>query len=168
MKRHSVSRRWMLAAGLCLLLMATLSASLVWGAAPMSASTAQVRGDDSGDSVEREVREVWTCARDIGIYTFVTDLSQATYPARTLAGTGGSPRRAALHIEGEINQPDRTLELRLWQPDATRSEGVEGAATPRDGAEMRIEGDRAVRAPGRGSRRVARGPGLQLQLRARQ
>jgi len=51
-----------------------------------------------------------------------------------------------MRMEGEIDQPARTLEFRLWQPGMSGPGGAGSAMTPGSGAESsaeaRIEGDR--------------------------
>ena len=59
-----------------------------------------------------------------------------------------------MHMEGEIDQPARTLEFRLWQPGMTGAGGAGSAMTPGSGAESsaeaRIEGDRTYMRPAGG------------------
>jgi uncharacterized repeat protein (TIGR01451 family) len=155
MKGDFVLRRWALAASACLLLIGIVTVSLVWAAGPSSAPTVPPAGDTSPVGVEdvqavalaragnhpapvdppdakRAVREAWEKARDAGVYGFATSLTQMSYPALTLSNAGRGPQRAELHLEGEIDQPARTMTFRLSQP------GADGS-----GAEVRVVGDRA-------------------------
>jgi hypothetical protein len=161
MKQRFVLGRWALAAGLCLLLAGILTVSLVWATAfsspPPTATTGASRfpettqASSEASQVPRTVaadpagavREAWERARDAGIYAFATDLTQVAYPARTLTGAGRGPDRAELHMEGNVDQPARTLQFRMWQ-------GGGGALAPGSGAEARIEGDRAYLRPAGG------------------
>ena len=158
MKRHSVIRRCVLAAGLGLLLVGILAVSLgwatIWPSPPVAALQTRAGGDvaspaapalpgestsgraaqpvraDAGRSTQdisakaappqpdagRAVHDAWQRARDAGSYNFATDLSQVSYPARSLANAGRGPSRADIHVEGEIDQPARTLAFRMWEP----------------------------------------------------
>jgi Concanavalin A-like lectin/glucanases superfamily/Bacterial TSP3 repeat len=103
------------------------------------------------DNPAEAVRTAWQRARDAGVYAFATDLVQASYPARTLANSGRGPQRYALHMEGEVDQPARTLEFRMWQPGMAPGTGDASSGTaPGGGAEARIEGDRAYLRPAGG------------------
>ncbi len=155
MKGHYVFQRRVLAAGMCLLLIGILMSSLVWAVSPSSAPPAQDKapaGEQAAPDVapaqagsrsarldppnpKRAVREAWEKARDAGVYAFATDLTEVTYPARTLSNVGRSPQRAELHLEGEIDQPARTMSFRLSQPGLGTSSET--------GNEVRVEGDRA-------------------------
>ena len=192
MKRHSVIRRCVLAAGLGLLLVGILAVSLAWGAIwpspPVTALQSRAGGDvaspaapvlpgvstsgpapqpvraDAGRTTqdisakaapakpdaERAVREAWQRAREAGVYDFATHLSQVTYPARALANVGRGPSRAELHLEGEIDQPARTLAFRMWQPGTAEAGVSSPAKTSGSDAEARIEGDRAYVRPAGG------------------
>jgi hypothetical protein len=96
------------------------------------------------------VQDAWQRARAAGIYNFATDLSQVTYPARSLANAGRGPSRADLHMEGALNQPARTLTFRMWQPGQAGTGKADSTKTPGSEAEARIEGDRAYVRPAGG------------------
>jgi uncharacterized repeat protein (TIGR01451 family) len=122
---------------------AELSASALAASARPSRFFETSKVSTSTDPAEA-VRGAWEMARDTGVYGFATDLVQASYPARTLANSGRGPQSYESHMEGEVDQPARTLEFRLWQPGTTGSSGVGS------GAEARIEGDRAYLRPAGG------------------
>ena len=103
--------------------MATVIAPLASGAAP-SLSPQQV------------VQRAWQRAQEVGVYHFATDIAQTTYPAPRLTNVGRSSRQETLHIEGETDLPARTMQMALWQ-------GGGSVLNPRDGVEVRIEGDQA-------------------------
>ena len=84
------------------------------------------------------------------VYNFATDLSQITYPARSLANVGRGPSRANIHVEGEIDQPARTLAFRMWEPGSAGTGEAGDAKAPGSEAEARIEGDRAYVRPAGG------------------
>jgi len=156
MIRNAVLRHVALATGCCLLLISIGAISLVSTASPSSfppSDTAHGQGqvlaavsarDSSAlasrpDSAAaaRAVREAWQRARDAGAYGFSTDLTQFSYPARTLANSGRGPQTIDLHMEGEVDLPARTLGFRMWQPDASGS----GSASD-GGVDGRVEGER--------------------------
>ena len=180
MKQYSVLRRSLSAAGLCLLLVGILAVSLIWAnaspplpvarppaqtvAADPVARAAQPGQNDGGPApqtvsfaseapkpaAKRAVQDAWQRARAAGIYNFATDLAQVSYPARSLANVGRGPSRAALHMEGQLNQPARTLTFRMWEPGQAGPGGTGGAKTSGSEAEARIEGDRAYVRPAGG------------------
>ena len=150
MKHHLVLQRRVLAVATSLLLLGLLMASLVWAGSPPSpvAGGASPAGGDATRSfaqaevgspsartdridAKRAVRDAWEKARDAGTYAFATNVTQVTYPALALANAGRGPERSELFLEGEIDQPARTLEFRMGQPGSDVS------------GEARIEGDRA-------------------------
>jgi Concanavalin A-like lectin/glucanases superfamily/Bacterial TSP3 repeat/Bacterial Ig-like domain len=108
--------------------------------------TSKVFAKGAADPAEA-VRRAWQRARDAGVYAFATDLAQITYPARSLSNAGRGPDRSQLHMEGQIDQPARTLEFRMWQPSMTGAGGAASGMAPGSGAEARIEGDRAYVRP---------------------
>ncbi|MCZ7568703.1 MAG: hypothetical protein M5U01_08940 [Ardenticatenaceae bacterium] len=83
-----------------------------------------------------EVQAAWRRAQQAGAYRFATEIVQTTYPAPRLTSVGRSSRVDTLYIEGETNLPEGTMQLVLWQDGGSR-------LNPRDGVEIRIEGDRA-------------------------
>jgi len=85
---------------------------------------------------EREVQAAWRRAQQAGTYHFATDILQTTYPAPRVTNVGRSSRQDTLHIEGETNLPDRTMQMALWQNGGS-------VLNPGDGVEIRIEGDQA-------------------------
>ncbi|HHJ07220.1 MAG TPA: hypothetical protein ENK24_06945, partial [Anaerolineae bacterium] len=87
-------------------------------------------------SPEQRVRQAWQNARQAGRYHFATSIEQTTFPAPTLANVGRSTRADQLFLEGDTNLPDRALELTLWR-------GGGNLLNPKDGVEIRIDGDRA-------------------------
>ena len=156
MARHPVLRHLALAAGCCLLLVNIGAISLVSTASPLSSPPSgtthaqgqglvavSARGSDArallpdSAAAARAVREAWQRARDAGVYSFSTDLTQLNYPARTLANSGRGPQTIELHMEGEVDLPARTLGFRMWQPDASGS----GSASD-GGVDGRVDGDR--------------------------
>ena len=196
MKRHSVVRRCVFTAGLCLLLFGTLAVSLWWATTSSSLPVAALQARAGGEvasaatpappgeaasaraaqlvrsqagrtaqdvsakaappkpDAERAVQEAWERARVAGVYGFATELIQLAYPARSLANVGRGPDRVGMRMEGEIDQPARTLEFRLWQPGMTGAGGAGSAMTPGSGAEAsaeaRIEGDHTYVRPAGG------------------
>ncbi|MGD8903590.1 MAG: hypothetical protein PVI67_08495, partial [Anaerolineae bacterium] len=147
---HFFLQRRTLAFSTCVLMLGLLMASLVGATSPSmqpagdassavgeaSQSLAQAEVDSPSARTDpvnpkRAVRAAWEKARDAGTYAFATNLAQTTYPALTLANAGRGPERSELLLEGEIDQPARTLAFRMGQPGSEAS------------SEGRIEGDRA-------------------------
>jgi len=83
-----------------------------------------------------QIQAAWRRAQEAGAYRFATDIVQTTYPAPRLTNVGRSSRQDTLYIEGETNLPDRTMQIVLWQDGGS-------LLNPRDGVEIRIEGDQA-------------------------
>jgi hypothetical protein len=87
-------------------------------------------------SPEQTVRRAWQRTQDAGTYRFSTEIVQTTFPAPSLANVGRGGRMDTLYLEGQADLLERTLLLSLWQNGGS-------ALDPRDGVEVRIEGDRA-------------------------
>jgi hypothetical protein len=93
-------------------------------------------------SPEQTVQRAWQAARDAGAYNFTSDVVQTSYPA--LGNVGRSSTRNSLHLEGDVDLPGRTMQMRMWT-------GGGSVATPDSAAEIRIEGERAWARQGGGS-----------------
>lgn len=87
-------------------------------------------------SPEDEVQAAWRRAQESGVYHFATGIVQTTYLAPRLANVGRSSRVESLYLEGETNLPERVMRMTLWQNGGS-------VLAPRDGVEVRIEGERA-------------------------
>ena len=97
---------------------------------------------DGPGSPEQAVRRAWEAARDAGAYRFASDVVQTTRPAPALSNVGRSITRNELHLEGNVDLPARSLEMRLWTNGGS-------VANPASASEMRIEGEQAwTRQPG--------------------
>ncbi|MBC8422435.1 MAG: hypothetical protein H8E01_00230, partial [Chloroflexi bacterium] len=123
MKRSSQLMYLALAIGVALLLIGMVMAPLTSGTAP-------------APSPEQMVQRAWQRAQEAGVYGFSTEIVQTTYPAPALVNVGRSSRKETLHIEGQTNLPERSLLMTLWKDGGS-------LLNPRDGVEMRVEGDRA-------------------------
>ncbi len=98
--------------------------------------------DGPTGSPEQTVRRAWEAARDAGAYRFASDVVQTTRPAPALSNVGRSITRDELHLEGSVDLPARSLEMRLWTDGGS-------VANPATAAEMRIQGEAAwTRQPG--------------------
>ena len=82
------------------------------------------------------VQAAWRRAQESGVYHFSTTVVETTHPAPTLANVGSGSRQQRLYLEGETNLPERALRMMLWQNGGS-------VIKPRDGVEVRIEGDDA-------------------------
>jgi hypothetical protein len=102
-------------------------------------------------SPEQAIQRAWRAAHDAGVYHFTSDVVQTSYPAPALGNVGRSPltgifdsTRNQLHLEGDVDLPARTMQMRMWT-------GAGSVANPDSAAEMRIEGNRAWARQGGGS-----------------
>jgi hypothetical protein len=109
MKRTRRTGYWML-------LLAAIAVLIALG---LALPTAHVASEPSPDQV---VQGAWQRARQVGVYRFVTELERTTYPASSLANVGRSSRTDTLHIEGQINLPERALLMSLWQGGRQRAQ----------------------------------------------
>lgn len=144
MKSYFQSKRLTMANAVCLLAVTLLvlaaGATALLPAVQPSPQTVEAGSAAAGQSSlaraggERTVRRAWERAQEAGVYHFATELAQTTYPAPAIANAGRSPQRNTLYLEGEVNLPQSTMRLGLWQDSNL-------ATSP--GAEVRVEGDRA-------------------------
>lgn len=88
-------------------------------------------------SSTQRVQQAWQNAQQSGAYHFATNIEQTTFPAPTLANVGRSSRASQLFIEGDTDLPNKSLSLILWN-------GGGSAQNPKDGIEIRIDGDKAT------------------------
>ena len=95
-------------------------------------------------SPEQAIQRAWRAAHDAGVYHFTSDVVQTSYPAPALGNVGRSSTRNQLHLEGDVDLPARTMQMRMWT-------GAGSVANPDSAAEMRIEGNRAWARQGGGS-----------------
>lgn len=120
---------------LCLFVFAGLSFP-VQGQSPQpdaAISIPDAQPHASGGNPAGEVRRAWQRARDAGVYHFATDLVQTTYPVPAVANIGRSPQVDTLYLDGDVNLPEETVQMRMWQ---------DGGAPAARGAELRVEKDR--------------------------
>src|SRR4051794_35462269 len=61
------------------------------------------------------VQVAWQRAQRAGVYHFATDLVQTTHPAATRANVGLGSHEEMLRVEGDVNLPGRTMQMRLLQ-----------------------------------------------------
>jgi len=87
-------------------------------------------------SPEREVQAAWQRAQQAGAYRFATRLVQTTYPAPALVNVGRSSRQETVYLEGDVDLPERTMLMSLWQGDSS-------VLDPRGAVQVRIQGDQA-------------------------
>jgi type II secretory pathway pseudopilin PulG len=123
MKRTRHFKYLALAVGIPLLLMAIAMVSLASAAGP-------------APTPEQAVQRAWQQAASLGIYDFSSEVVQTTFPAPAVVNVGRSPTKQTFHVEGKVDLPAHSLEMRLWQ-------GSGSVARPESALEMRIEGDRA-------------------------
>ena len=123
MKPHPRYRAWMLIVSVGLLILSiVLTPHISQAGRPPTPAEA--------------VRRAWRLAQSSGVYRFATEIVQTTHPAPSLVNVGRSSRVERLHIEGRTDVPQRTFDMTLWKDGGS-------LLNPRDGVEVRIEGDRA-------------------------
>ncbi len=127
MRSFRNSGRWPLVVSVVLILVGVVM--------PLHVSRAE-RPPGPGDIVQR----AWQLAQESGAYRFTTEIVQTTYPAPALINVGRTSREDTLHIEGQTHLPERTLWMTLWKDSGS-------VLNPRDGVEVRVEGDRAYGRP---------------------
>lgn len=59
------------------------------------------------------VREAWEQAQKIGVYHYSTDILQTTIPQPVVTNTGQSPRQEIYHLIGDVDTPNRRLDLSI-------------------------------------------------------
>jgi hypothetical protein len=122
MRRTHHFRYLALAVGIPLLLMAIAIVPLASAAEP-------------APTPEQAVQRAWQRAQELGVYHFASEIVQTTYPAPAIANFGRTSRQETLHLEGDVDLPGHTMGMSLWKDG--------NVLNPRDGLEVRIEGDRA-------------------------
>ncbi|RME48828.1 MAG: hypothetical protein D6796_05755, partial [Caldilineae bacterium] len=90
-----------------------------------------------------QVSSAWRAAREIGAYTYRTDIVQTTHPLPVLANVGLSRREQRLHIEGHINLNARELAMKLWS-------GGGGVLNDADALQMRVANGKTYGRAGNG------------------
>ncbi len=85
---------------------------------------------------EQTLQDAWTLAERAGRYTFTSQVTQKTIPAPRLANVGQTVRTDHLTVQGEIDRRADTLQLALWENQAT-------AFDPARALEIRIEAGKA-------------------------
>ena len=111
-----------LAVGIPMLLMAIAIAPLASAA-------------ESAPTPEQVVQRAWQHAQELGVYHFASEIVQTTYPAPAVANFGRTSRQETLYLEGDVDLPAHAIGMSLWKDG--------NVLNPRDGLEVRIEGDRA-------------------------
>lgn len=90
----------------------------------------RARGDATGalgDALRR--------ARAADSYRFTSDVLQISVPTTTLNNVGRQSSADELHLEGQSNLRDKTLQMRMWLDQG-------GAADPTSGVAVKMEGGR--------------------------
>ena len=98
-----------------------------------AASTIAAPPPPSIADAQTAVRRAWQRAREVGVYHFDSELVQTTYPVPAVANIGRSPQVDSLYLDGDVDLPEETMQMRMWQ---------DGDAPAARGAEMRVEKDR--------------------------
>ncbi len=87
-------------------------------------------------SAEQVVQNAWRLARESGAYHFKSEIVQTTYPAPALSNVGRSSRKETMYVDGQMNLPERSLLMRLYNQGANPTKADEGL-------ELRVERGRA-------------------------
>ncbi|MCJ7551290.1 MAG: hypothetical protein MUQ30_16570, partial [Anaerolineae bacterium] len=82
------------------------------------------------------VERAWQKAREVGTYDYAIDIVQTSWPIPTLENVGLTSSEQRVYVEGLIDLPAETMEMKLW------SEGG-SVQTGQDSLEMRVVGDQA-------------------------
>ncbi|MBI2863695.1 MAG: thrombospondin type 3 repeat-containing protein [Chloroflexi bacterium] len=88
-------------------------------------------------SPEGQVRAAWQQARDVGAYRFQSTIVQTNKPLPRVETMGLGSTTKTVYVEGTIDQPARSLNMKLW------SEGG-SAQTSLDGLEFKVENGKTV------------------------
>ena len=118
------------------LLVCALASAPAQASGPQPADAATATGGQpqpSAGTPPAAVRRAWQRAKDVGVYHFATELTQTTYPAPAVANIGRSPLVDELHLEGDMDLPQESVYMSLWQ---------DGNVTGAPKAEMRVENGR--------------------------
>ena len=83
-------------------------------------------------------------ARAAGSYRFTSDITQVTAPTSKVTNAGRSGRTDQLHLEGETNLRDESMQMRLWT-------GQGSVADPSSGLEVKLEDGRTHVREGQGA-----------------
>ncbi len=90
----------------------------------------------AGPTAPRTLSQVWERARQAGSYRFTADIVQTAMPTASVENVGRRSRTDTLHVEGQTNLSDRSLEMTLW------SNG--GSVLDADsGVQVRVQGEEA-------------------------
>jgi len=87
-------------------------------------------------SASQEVSQVWERARESGSYRFTADIVQTAMPATTVENVGRRSQTDTLHVEGQTNLGDGSLEMTLWSNGGSVLDAGSGV-------QVRVEGDEA-------------------------
>ena len=102
----------------------------------LSMDSAQFNALPPSLSADAVVRQAWERARDVGAYHYAIDVLQTSWPLPTLENVGLTSTEEHVYIEGQVDLPAETMEMKLW------SEGG-SAQTGQDSLELRVVGDQA-------------------------
>ncbi|MFN8445016.1 MAG: LamG-like jellyroll fold domain-containing protein [Caldilineaceae bacterium] len=93
---------------------------------PIQAVSVLSTSDDSG------VHTAWRLAEERGAYSYNSSIDQATQPLPSLATVGMSSRRQQIYIEGAVDRPAETMQMKIWSSQGSVVAG-QGAV------EMKVE-----------------------------
>ena len=94
---------------------------------------APVANSLSAPSPEHNIQAVWRNASLADSFAFNTDVTQTTYPALSISNVGQSSRTEAMHIEGNLDRPNQTMLMSLWN-------GGGNVLSTQDALELRVKG----------------------------
>jgi len=67
-------------------------------------------------------------ARESGSYHFTSDIAQVTVPASKVTNVGRASRTSELHMEGQTNLKEASMQMRLWTQEGSVSDPSGGMA----------------------------------------
>lgn len=114
--------RFLIAAGICVSLVAILAAFLIPQAQP--------------ETNAEKVKNAWDLMQEVGQYDFSTTVEQVTYPAASLANVGQSSTKEVYQISGNADLHHDTVTVRMYQQKSS-------LLNSQDGIEVKIENGKA-------------------------
>jgi subtilisin-like proprotein convertase family protein len=133
MKRNRLFTRLALASVLLAILVGARPQPVLsmGNAQPYAASS--VAADPAAGSV---VQRAWQMAQEVGTYDYAIDIVQTSWPLPILENVGTTSSEERVYIEGQIDLPADTMEMKLWSDGGS-------AQTGQDSLELRVVGDQA-------------------------
>ncbi len=72
------------------------------------------------------LKAAWQRARDAGSYQFDGDVTQVTLPTARITNVGRGSKSTQMHVEGQTDVRQNSLEMKLWSQDGSVAGGQNG------------------------------------------